>query len=138
MTQTVYGLPTLSDPSLIRTQAFLSGVWVDAGSGFDVVNPANSIRLARMPKQIAADAKRAIDAARRTFASWSAQSGEDRAVILRRRCDRIIEHVGDMLAKGATLETDGSAHALGGLGRECSKYGIDDFPELTCLCVGGI
>jgi acyl-CoA reductase-like NAD-dependent aldehyde dehydrogenase len=80
MTQTVHGLLALSDPSLIHAQAFLNGVWVDADSGFDVVNPAN----------------------------------------------------------GATLETGGSAHALGGLGREGSKYGIDDYPELTCLCVGGI
>ena len=41
----------LADPSLLRTQALIDGVWVDADSGerFGVYNPATGELIAQVP-----------------------------------------------------------------------------------------
>ena len=60
---------------------FIGGAFTEPSSGasFDVSNPANGRKLARVSQGSAADVDAAVAAARRAFASWSGLSGYDRA-----------------------------------------------------------
>ena len=48
--------PTLADPNLLRSQAWLDGQWVDAPSQFEVTNPANGARITSVPNLSPAEA----------------------------------------------------------------------------------
>ena len=56
---------SLSDPSLIRTQAYINGQWVDADDGatFPVYNPATHELIAEVASVGADETHRAIEAA---------------------------------------------------------------------------
>ena len=75
----------LSDPTLLRTQAYIDGKWVDADDGatLDVLNPANGECVAKVAKVGAAETERAIAAAERAFASWRLTTAKERAARLR-------------------------------------------------------
>src|SRR5687768_4804154 len=89
----------------VREQGYVGGKWIDADSGetFDVMNPANGEVLARVPRMGAAETRRAIDAAAEAFPSWRGRPAKERAAILRRWADLMIEHTDD-LALLLTLE----------------------------------
>ena len=55
----------LSDPLLLRTQAYINGQWVDAATRatFPVANPADSQTSAAVPDMGAAETRQAIAAA---------------------------------------------------------------------------
>jgi succinate-semialdehyde dehydrogenase/glutarate-semialdehyde dehydrogenase len=85
MLQRVSSLPSLSDPDLVRTQAFIDGQWVEGAHGrFAVTNPADGGRLLDVTNCGPADAERAIAAAQRAFAPWRARTAKERAAVLRR------------------------------------------------------
>jgi succinate-semialdehyde dehydrogenase/glutarate-semialdehyde dehydrogenase len=97
---------TIAVPSqLLRDQAHVNGAWVDADSGetFDVVNPATGDVLARVPRMGAAETRRAIEAAQEALPAWRARTAKERAAILRRWADLLIEHE-DELSLLMTLE----------------------------------
>jgi succinate-semialdehyde dehydrogenase/glutarate-semialdehyde dehydrogenase len=75
----------LSNPALLRTQAFIDGKWVDADDGatLEVQNPANGECVAKVAKVGAAETQRAIDAAERAFATWRLTTAKERAALLR-------------------------------------------------------
>src|SRR3989441_135465 len=60
---------------------FVGGRWTKGKSGetFDVVNPATTMKLARVTQAGPADVDAAVAAARQAFPSWSALSGHARA-----------------------------------------------------------
>jgi len=76
----------LKDPTLLRTQAFLNGEWVNAANGatHEVLNPATGEKLGTVPDMGAAETRRAIEAAAAAFPAWAARTAKDRAAILRR------------------------------------------------------
>ncbi|MBN7798131.1 succinate-semialdehyde dehydrogenase [Parahaliea mediterranea] len=80
---------SLSDPSLLKTQAYIDGQWVDADSGdtFAVNNPATGEEIAQVAKTGAAETARAIAAADRAMAAWKQQPAKARAQILRKWFD---------------------------------------------------
>jgi succinate-semialdehyde dehydrogenase / glutarate-semialdehyde dehydrogenase len=90
---------------LLRTQAWIDGRWVDADSSetFAVTNPANGEELARVPRMGAAETRRALEAAEEAFPGWRSRTAADRARILRRWADLMLEHLDD-LALLLTLE----------------------------------
>jgi succinate-semialdehyde dehydrogenase/glutarate-semialdehyde dehydrogenase len=90
---------------LLRRQAHVGGEWVDADSGetFPVVNPANDEVLAEVPRMGAAETRRAIEAARRALPDWKARTAKDRARVLRRLADLMLENEED-LARLMVLE----------------------------------
>ena len=55
----------LSNPMLLRTEAYINGEWVaaDSGARLPVINPATGERLADVAKTGAAETRRAIEAA---------------------------------------------------------------------------
>ena len=86
--------------SLFREQAYINGAWVDADSGetFDVLNPATRDKLGVVPKMGASETKRAIEAANGAMPQWRALSAKDRAVILKKWFDLVIEASDDLAA----------------------------------------
>ena len=60
---------------------FVGGSWVKPASGewFDVINPATTQRIARVPQAGKADVDAAVAAARAAFPGWSGLPGHARA-----------------------------------------------------------
>ncbi len=95
----------LKDPSLLITQAFVAGEWVDADSGatFDVTNPARGDVIARVADCGVDETRRAIDAAYSAQKAWAARTGKERAAILRKWFDLMVENADDL---GAILTAE--------------------------------
>ncbi len=85
----------LNDPSLLRTQCYVNGVFVGEGET-PVTNPATGAELARVPAFSAQEATEAVEAAERAFRPWAARVAKDRANILRRWFDLIVENRDDL------------------------------------------
>ena len=95
----------LQDPQLLRTQAYIHGRWVEADDGarLAVLNPATGETLAEIASVGAAQTRRAIDAAREALGAWSGLSAKQRAQILRRWYELVMQHRED-LARVMTAE----------------------------------
>jgi succinate-semialdehyde dehydrogenase/glutarate-semialdehyde dehydrogenase len=79
---------------LLRRHAYLDGAWVDADSGetFPVANPATGEVVAEVPRMGAAETRRAIAAAERALPDWQRRTAKERARVLRRLSDLMLEH----------------------------------------------
>lgn len=90
---------------LFREQAFIGGEWSNADSGetFDVFNPSTGERIGSVPKMGTTETRRAIEAAAAAWPQWRSMLAKERAAILMRWRDLIIENV-DELASILTLE----------------------------------
>lgn len=91
---------TLNDPSLLRSQCYIAGEWQDAESG-DVIavnNPANGSLVASVPKMGRLETNRAISAAERALPEWRSLAGKQRAAILRRWFDLLMQNQDDLAA----------------------------------------
>ncbi|MCB1856419.1 MAG: NAD-dependent succinate-semialdehyde dehydrogenase [Pseudomonadales bacterium] len=88
----------LSDPGLLKNQAYIDGQWVaaDDGATFAVTNPANAEVIAEVAKVGAAETARAIAAAQRAMRDWARQPAKARANILRRWFDLMMQHQEDL------------------------------------------
>ena len=88
----------LSDPSLLLDKAYVAGEWVAADSGktFDVLNPARGDVLVSLPDMGRDETARAIDAAYVAQKDWAAKTGKERAAILRRWYDLMVENADDL------------------------------------------
>lgn len=96
---------TLTQPSLLRTQAYVGGRWENALSGrtFPVYNPATGEVLAEVADCAQTDTERAIAAAEAAYPAWRAKTAAQRANLLWRWYELILEHAED-LALLMTLE----------------------------------
>jgi succinate-semialdehyde dehydrogenase/glutarate-semialdehyde dehydrogenase len=95
----------LRDQALLRQQAYVNGAWIDApdGATTEVTNPANGRVLARVPALDAAGTRAAIEAAEAALPEWRSRTARERAVILRRWYELLLEHRED-LARLMTAE----------------------------------
>ena len=91
-----YVLAPLRDPSLLKTQALIGGHWVEAAERVAVHDPATGALLAEVPRQGAADAERAIEAAAAAWEGWRRQTARQRATVLRRWFDLLLQHADDL------------------------------------------
>ncbi|MBE7637126.1 NADP-dependent succinate-semialdehyde dehydrogenase [Sneathiella sp. P13V-1] len=98
-------LLALKDMSLFREQALINGEWVDADSGksFEVTNPATGDVIGTVPEMGAAETKRAIDGAKAAMPEWAGKTAKERANILRKWYELILENTDD-LARLMTIE----------------------------------
>ena len=89
---------SLSDPSLLKSQAYINGQWVDADNGatFPVTNPANGELIVEVAKVGAAETARAIAAADAAMQSWKKQSAKARAAIIRKWYDLMMANQEDL------------------------------------------
>lgn len=83
----------LNDPTLFRQQALIDGQWRDADSGevIAVTNPANGETLGSVPKMGRAETREAIEAANRALPAWRDLTAKERANILRRWFNLMLE-----------------------------------------------
>ena len=88
----------LKDPSLLVTRAYVAGEWVaaDDGSTFAVTNPARGDVICHVPDLGRAETARAIAAANVAMKDWAARTGKERAAILRKWFDLMMEHQDDL------------------------------------------
>ena len=95
----------LDKPALFRSKAYIDGAWVDADDGatFEVSNPADGRVLAEVPNQGVAETRRAIEAASAAWPAWRSKTAKERAAILRRWFELMVENKDD-LARLMTAE----------------------------------
>ena len=88
----------LNDPSLLCSQAYVAGEWIDADNGatFEVKNPARGDVLTTLPDLGIDEVKRAIDVAQKSQKDWAARTGKERAAILRKWYDLMVENADDL------------------------------------------
>ena len=88
----------LQDAALFREQCYVGGDWIDADSGqsFDVTDPATGQPLGEVPAFGAAETRRAIEAANAAYPAWRALTAKERANILRRWYELMLEHQEDL------------------------------------------
>jgi succinate-semialdehyde dehydrogenase/glutarate-semialdehyde dehydrogenase len=105
----------LNDNKLFRQQAYIAGRWCDADDGrsLNVTDPANGELLGSVPLMAGAEAVRAIEAAEAALADWRGRTAKERAQVLRRWFELLLEHEQD-LARLMTFEQGKPLHeALG-------------------------
>jgi succinate-semialdehyde dehydrogenase/glutarate-semialdehyde dehydrogenase len=90
----------LKNPALLREQAYINGEWVNARDGqtFDVTNPADGSLVARVPQLDVADTKGAIEAADAAWPAWRSKTAKERAAILRRWFNLMVDNKEDLAA----------------------------------------
>ncbi len=88
----------LKDAKLFRQQCYLDGAWcaADDGKSFPVTDPASGQVLGSVPLMGAAETRRAIEAARLAQPAWRARTAGERARILRRWFELMLEHQEDL------------------------------------------
>ncbi len=95
----------MSQNRFLRQQGFIDGQWVNADSGetLTVTNPATGETLGTVPNMGATETRRAIEAAEQAMKPWAARTANDRAKILRRWFELMMENQ-EELARLLTLE----------------------------------
>ena len=95
----------LKDPSLLVTQAYVAGQWIDAEDGrtFPVTNPARGDVICTVPDLGRAETRRAIEAADTARREWAARTGKERAAVLRNWHDLMVVNADDL---GAILTAE--------------------------------
>lgn len=87
----------LEDPSLLETRAYVNGTWIDGDDGtFTVDNPARGdviAEVADLSRAQVADAIAAAEVAQKEWAKWT---GKERAAVLRKWFDLMMEHQNDL------------------------------------------
>ncbi|TFY75916.1 hypothetical protein EWM64_g8095 [Hericium alpestre] len=96
---------SLKDPSLLKTQGFIDGQWVDSKSGgkITVTNPATNEELGTIPEMDVTETCVAIEAAGEAFKTWSRTTAKYRHDILKKLYELMQTHAED-LAQIITLE----------------------------------
>ena len=95
----------LNDSSLLEGRAFINGEWINADSGETtfVTNPATGEVVAETAKCGTAETRRAIEAAEAALPGWRSKTAKERAEIMRRFFDLMMENQDD-LARILTAE----------------------------------
>jgi succinate-semialdehyde dehydrogenase/glutarate-semialdehyde dehydrogenase len=98
-------LKDLNRKDLLQTKGYINAKWVSAASGrtFDVRNPATLEVIATVPEMGKAETAQAVAAAHEAFQSYKSIPARQRARLLRKWSDLILENVDD-LALILTLE----------------------------------
>jgi succinate-semialdehyde dehydrogenase/glutarate-semialdehyde dehydrogenase len=133
----------LRDRGLLRARAYVDGSWADADSGatFPVLDPATGETLADVPRLGAAETRRALAAAERALPEWRARTAKERARVLRRIADLMLENADDLaliltaeqgkpLAESAA-EVEYAASFLEWFGEEAKRVYGDTIPQPT-------
>jgi succinate-semialdehyde dehydrogenase/glutarate-semialdehyde dehydrogenase len=88
----------LNDPRLLRSDCYIDGRWeaADDGRTLAVIDPASGTAIADVPLMTAVETVRAIDAAAVALPEWRAKTAKERAAVLRRWFDLILENTEDL------------------------------------------
>ena len=88
----------LKDASLLKQLCYINGQWTaaDSGATINVINPATGKVIGSIPKMGRRETSRAIEAANAAWPAWRAKTAKERAVILRRWFDLLMENQEDL------------------------------------------
>ena len=88
----------LNDTTLLRTQAFVDGQWIDADDGaiFAVSNPADLSPICDVASLGAAETARAVAAAEAALPAWRGKTAKERAALLRKWFELIMANQEDL------------------------------------------
>jgi succinate-semialdehyde dehydrogenase/glutarate-semialdehyde dehydrogenase len=91
-------VPELKDASLLVSQAYVAGEWVDAADGrtIPVHDPFDGALITAVPDLGVDAARRAIDKAHEVQKGWAKRTAKERSQILRKWYDLIIENADDL------------------------------------------
>jgi len=93
----------ISNKSLIKTNSYTGGLWLDASDTFDVVNPFDNSLLAQMSNIEIAQVEQAVNAASSAQVNWQNTTAYERASLLKKWAELMRENLDD-LAHILTLE----------------------------------
>lgn len=88
----------LKDPTLLEPRAFGGGEWLEGegGATFDVTNPARGDVIAGVADLSRAQVAAVIDKAHAAQKDWAAWTGKERAAVLRKWFDLMMENADDL------------------------------------------
>jgi succinate-semialdehyde dehydrogenase/glutarate-semialdehyde dehydrogenase len=88
----------LKEQGLLLDRGYVGGEWVgaDGGETFEVLNPATGELLAQVPRMGVAETRRAIDAAAEAYPGWRSLLAKERAQIMRRWADSMLDRLDDL------------------------------------------
>jgi succinate-semialdehyde dehydrogenase / glutarate-semialdehyde dehydrogenase len=88
----------LKDPSLLVSQAYVAGEWIDApdGKSIPVTDPFDGALIAHVPDLGPEAARRAIDKAHEVQKDWAKRTAKERSQVLRRWYDLILANADDL------------------------------------------
>ena len=94
----------MSYTEFLRQQCYIDGQWCDADSGktLAVLDPGNGEQLGTVPSMAEAETARAIAAAERALPGWRGKTAGERAKVLRKLYELMIEHqdaLGELLSR---------------------------------------
>ncbi len=114
----------LKDQKLFRQQCYIGGEWVDADSGqtIEVNNPATGEILGTIPKMGSSETRRAIEAAEAAFPAWAAKTAKERAAIIRRWYELMLENQDDLARLMTSEQGKPLAEAKGEVGYAASFF----------------
>jgi succinate-semialdehyde dehydrogenase/glutarate-semialdehyde dehydrogenase len=132
----------LKDPTLLKSQNYINGIWVDGGAGnIDVSNPANGEIVVSTANGDAADAEHAVEAAAEAFKGWSRTPAKQRAILLRDWFNLLMENADDL---GAIMTAEQGKPLFESIGEvaygasfieyyaeECKRYKGDTIPTIS-------
>ena len=100
------------EPDVATFQQYIDGQWTGAEDGrtYDVINPSTEEVMATAPASTRVDAKRAVEAARRSFEAgdWRLKSQLQRTQIM----FQIVEHLQEVSEDWGLLESQNAGAAL--------------------------
>lgn len=93
-----HSVPPLNDKSLLKSQAYINGQWVDAKSGktFEVTDPASHKVIGTMPEMSKDDVADAISAAEKALVSFRKTTGRERSKMLRKWYQLMVDNSEDL------------------------------------------
>jgi len=86
----------LKEKALLRDECYIDGRWVSGDATIDVTNPVNGEVISTVPKLGRKETARAIEAAEKAQKAWAARPARERAKILRKWQDLMLEHQEDL------------------------------------------
>ena len=93
----------IKDSQLIKLASYIDGNWSHSDKRFAVVNPANQETIAEVSDAGCAETEMAIVAAKKALPAWSKKSANERAALMRKWFNLMMEHQED-LGRILTLE----------------------------------
>ncbi len=85
----------LKDPTLLEPRAYVNGAWI-AGDTFEVTNPARGDVIAEVTDLSRDQVAEAIDAAYTAQKDWATWTGKERAAVMRKWFDLMMENQHDL------------------------------------------
>ena len=86
----------LKDKSLLKEKCYIDGKWVSGKTAIDVTNPVDESVIGTVPKLGTTETREAIAAAQRAQKDWARKTAKERATILRKWFNLMMENQEDL------------------------------------------